>query len=169
MKKITILSVAILFTWVTAAQTEFTVPNPSETQKHELAKGLCYNNILMGISFAKSQGKTVEEYAKYCGDQFRSTGGNELTFEQFVNNELYNYSVMAGKVEIIEQSESKIVFKISGVYPALKNQGALWGTTFEDLITWLETLYSQIADQVAAATFQMKIVDDGVLVTIAKK
>lgn len=136
MKKLTFLIIAILFSSAASAQTMFSVPELTDLQKLQMAKGLCYNNILCGINFGKSQGKTVEEYAKYCGDQFKTSWNKEMGFEEFVSAHLYSFVAMAGNVVILSQSDNKIAFRISQVYTALENQGPFWNVSFAEMMKY---------------------------------
>ena len=168
MNKLTVSVVAIFFSLAISAQTVFFVPELNDSLKLQMAKGLCYNNIIMGINFAKSQGKTVEEYARYGGDQVKVVYDKEMGFEKFVNDHIYSFVAMAGNVVILSQSENKIVFRISQVYPALETQGPFWNVSYAEMMKWLEIVYIQISDYLGLS-YAMKITDEGVEITIGKK
>lgn len=168
MKKLTVSIVAIFFSLAISAQTVFSIPELNDSQNLTMATALCYNNIIMGINFAKSQGKTVEEYAKYCGDQIEVAYDKEMGFEKFVNDHIYSFVAIAGNVVILSQSENRIVFRISQVYTALETQGPFWNVSYAEMMKWLEVVYIQISDYLGLS-YGMKITDEGVEITIGKK
>lgn len=167
MKKLTFIIIAVLLSIATSAQTLFSVPEVTDLQKLQIAKGLCYNNILMGISYAKSQGITVEEYAKYGGEQIKPFY-KELGFESFVRDQLNAWVAMVGNTEIMSQSENKIIFRISQVYPALETQGPFWNVSYAEMMKWLELIYAIPCESIGLS-YSMKITDQGAEITIEKK
>jgi hypothetical protein len=168
MKKLTVIILTVLLSSAISAQSLFSVPELTDLQKLQVARSLCYNNILMGINFAKSQGKSLEEYAKYCGDQFKMPSNQELGFKQFVDDHLFTFVAMSENVLILSQSENKIVFRTSQIYPALETQGPFWNVSFEEMMKWLEIVYIKISDY-HGLSYGMKITDEGVEITIGKK
>ena len=165
MKTLTSTFLIVLLSTATLAQTTFILPEMTDAQKHRLAYNYCYNNIITGINFAKSQGLTVEEYAKFCGEQFKN---NETNYTQFVNSFLYAWVSLAENPEILSQTENKIIISAKHVYPYLENVGTLWNVSFKELITWLGTIYDAICENIGC-TFKMEITNEGVITTIEKK
>ena len=165
MKTFTIIFLIVLLSATTLAQTTFTLPEMTDVQKHQLATAYCYNNIITAINFAKSKGFTVEEYAKFCGEQFKN---NETNYTQFVNSFLYAWVSFAENPEILSQTENKIIISAKHVYPYLENVGTLWNVSFKELITWLGTIYEPICENIGC-TFKMEITNEGVITTIEKK
>ena len=168
MKKLTFLIIAILLSLTTSAQTMFSVPELTDSQKFSVAKNLCYNNIVLAISYAKSQGKTIEDYAKYGADQINAAGNFTMGFDQFVNYQLNDWAAMAGNVVILSQSENKVVIRISQVNPALETQGPFWNVSYAEMMKWLEALYARMS-QPLGFSYSMNINDEGADITIGKK
>ena len=166
MKKIFLFSLLFSIVCAASAQTKFTVPVPTLEQKYNLAKAFMYNNILIGINVAKSAGMTVEEYAKKCG---AFTGGwdKEMGFEQFANIVLRQWSCLSDSVQIVEQSGDRVVFTVSSVYPPLEKQGVIYGTSYEELVQWLDIVYGGIADYLNL-NCNTKKVQKGIEVKITK-
>lgn len=167
MKKLTFIIMAVLLSIASSAQTLFSVPEVTDLQKIEIAKGLCYNNIIVAISYAKSQGKTLEDYGRYCAELIIPFY-KEMGFDAFVKDQLYSWSAMTGNTAILSQSENKILFRISQINPALENQGQIWNVSFTEMMKWLEMIYA-IPCETIGISYSMNITDQGVEITIAKK
>jgi hypothetical protein len=143
MKKIFLFSLLLSIVLASNAQTKFSVPVPNMEQKYNRTRALLYNNILALINIAKSDGMTADELGKRAGDVF--IWDEDTTFEQFVNFSLSSWAFMSDSVRIIEQSNEKVVFTFPHVYPALERQGALVGSSLEDLIAYFDAMMGAIA------------------------
>lgn len=167
MKKFILAVSAILFTIMAMSQTDFSVPVLNDLQKFQVANNLCMNNIIMAISYEKAHGRTYEDYGKF-GVEMIIPFYKETGFESFVKDQLYVWSAMSEKTEILSQSENKIIFTASKFFPELEAQEQIWNVTYSEVIKWLEMLYG-IPCATIGISYSMKITDQGVEITIARK
>ena len=70
MKKLFLISIALVLVCVVNAQTEFSIPTPTLQQKYDNTRWLMNNYIISCISVAKSDGMTAEEFGKKGGEVF---------------------------------------------------------------------------------------------------
>jgi len=137
-------------------------------EKLQTARNLCYNNVLAAINFAKSQGVTAEEYSKYETQLALPWWNKEMGLEEFANGIVSMETAMVNQVEILKQDEKKVIIKLSNIYPAFKSQGELFDVSYEEFITWMETMYSILSDHVGC-NYSQVMNDEGVVMTIEKK
>ena len=141
MKKILLLSVLLLIGFEASAQTQFSVPTRTMEQKRNNARGFMYNYIISSINVAKSDGMTVEEFGKKSGEVFIPWWDENTGFEQIVNYMLGYWANFSDNVQIIEQSNEKVVITVPHIYPYFENQGTLVGVSLEELITFLNVAH----------------------------
>jgi hypothetical protein len=146
MKKIALLTILLFAVCAANAQSEFTVPTPTPEQKYNLARAWWYNTLLTSMSVAKDAGMTVEEFGKKSGEIYATWWDAEMGFTKFTNNMLYHMSCVSDSIKIVEQSEVKVVFISSPIYPPLKNQGILFGSSLEEVVLCFDLIYSEIAN-----------------------
>lgn len=168
-KLITLLCIS----WLTLPafpQGKFTVPLLTDLQKYQNAALQLNASYLIQIYFAKSLGRTVEEVAIFFGDQVKSTWNPTGGYKGFVQGMLYTMVSLVpyGSVEITEQTENGLVFKVTGLYTELKEGGSIYHVTWEEYIKFLETAYSRVADYIGAK-YSLKVTDEGLIVTIRKQ
>lgn len=168
MKKLAFIIIAILFAWATFAQNQFTVPERTAEQQHPRVTWIMHYDLNVALSYVKSTGKTVEEYAKYSGNLYKLTWQKEEGFEGFVKGTLLNLTDLSGKVEILNQSDKKVTIKATGFYKYLQDKGTIYNVTYKDYIQFFEVSHKQIAKYLNS-TISMKVIDDGVEVIIGKK
>jgi hypothetical protein len=161
---VSLLSVAII------AQGKIGVPALTDLQKYQNAAIQWNASWLIQISFAKSLGKSVGEVAGFVGDQVKVTFNTAGGFNRFVQGMLYTMVSLVpyGSVEIIQQTDNEIVYKVTGLYPDLREGGSLFNVTWDDYLKFLETVYSKTADYIGAK-YSQKDTDEGLLVTIMKE
>ncbi len=145
MKKICLLSIALILVCAANAQTEFTVPTPTTEQKFNWTKMVMNNSNLSFITVAKNEGITAEELGKKIGAIFVPVWDENGGFEPFVNFMLRSWACYADSVQIIEQSDEKLVVMYSSMYKPLENQGVLFGSSVEDYITYYNAMWNEIA------------------------
>jgi len=144
MKKLFLLSIVLSLVCVVNAQTTFEVPTPTAEQRYNVTRALSYNNILALITVAKDDGMTPEELGRKLGKKF--PWDENTTFEQLVNFMLFSIACTAEDVQIIEQSNEKIVFTTPHIYPGLEDQGIIYGSTVEDLVAYFDGFIDEIAN-----------------------
>ena len=145
MRKLFLISILVSFVCATHAQTEFSVPTPTMEEKYNGTKFILNNCILTLITVAKSEGMTAEELGKKCGDVFIPAWDENTGFEEFVNFALFAWTRFSDDVQIIEQSNEKVVITFSHVYQNLEEQGVLFGSSVEDYTTFFNVMNKVVA------------------------
>lgn len=168
MKKLDLLIIAILFAWVTSAQTTFTVPERTTEQQYQRVVWVFHYNLTIAINYAKSTGQTVEDLGRYYGDIYKLTWPKDGSFQTFVEGNLLNLTDFSDKVEIVSQSENKVVLKVYNLYKYLHDKGSDYGVTYEEYIQFFQSSHNQIADYMDC-TIEFNIVNDGVEVILEAK
>ena len=146
MKKLFLLSILLSIVCTTHAQTKYTVPALTMEQKLNTARQIKNNYILSCINAAKSSGMTVEEFGTKCGDAFIPAWDEDTGFEQIVNFSLYYWTGLADDVQIIEQSNNKVVLIVPHFDPRLEEQGVLFGVSLEEFITYLNATNKRVCN-----------------------
>jgi len=167
MKKILLLSVLLLIVFTANAQTEFSVPTPTLEEKNNMNEMLMHNNILGLITVAKNEGITAEELGKKSGTLAFPYWDENSEYEQFVNFALYAWASMAENVQIIEQSNEKLVVTFSSMYEPLEEQGVFLGTSIEDYTAFHNAAMSAVAIHLGY-TFEMTWGEEGYRVVITQ-
>lgn len=161
----------ILIVSITYAQ-DFSVPERTIVQKHNRAVSLTYGNIIPGIAYAKSVDKTAEEYGAYVGDLFKTSWNRENGFSGLVNGVLSNFESFRREqdppMEILEQSDSKIVIKWKINYKNRFNDGPVYNVTYDEFNQWFEIVYKKIVEYFDAVYEQKVTEDDWLMITITK-
>jgi len=145
MKKLCLFTVFLLLVYVASAQTKFTMPVPTLEQKYNVTKMLYYNTILGLITAAKNDGMSAAELGKKSGAVFVPVWDENEGFEPFVNFLLNSWACSADSVQIIEQSNEKLVVMVSSMYKPLENQGVLFGSSVEDYTAFINAMLNEIA------------------------
>lgn len=174
MKKLVIISIFLFIAVFSYSQTAVSVPEIPLKNKWALARSFIYNNGLTAINIAKAEGKTVEEYGILLGDIYKASWPEELSFEQFTQRCINHLVCLTGRINsespsvvLKNQSENKVVFVASDLYPALYEQGEFWGTSYKELVKWWEAVYNQIAGKYNFS-FIVEMDENKVIVTISK-
>ena len=144
MKKIFLISIVLSVVCAASAQTTFSVPTPTLEQKYDNTRWLMNNYILSCISVAKSDGMTAEEFGKKGGEVFGPFWDVNTGFEQIVNYMLNYWAWLADDVQIIEQSNEKVVIVVPHIYPWLEEEGVLAGVSLEEFITYQNTVHATL-------------------------
>ena len=170
MKRLLTVTLISLFTIAGIAQGKFTVPSPDALQKYQMASMELNGSYLIQISYAKSLGKSVEDVAIYVGDQYISTWNKQGGFDRFVQKILYMMVTLVpyGSVEITDQTDNKIVYKVSGLFSDLREGGSILNVTFEEYVKFWEIAISTMADSMGAK-YSQEDSDEGLIVTITRK
>ena len=168
MKKLFVIFCVSLFTTLAFSQGKFIVPTPSDLQKYQDAAWQCNNAYILLVSHAKSVGKSVEETGSFVGDMVKATWNKEIGFDGFVNNILYIWVTYnaGGTIEIMEQSGSKIIFRVKDFHPAAALP--LYNVSYKEYLQFLESYLSKLAEHMSS-TYIQKDTKEGLIVTIAKK
>jgi hypothetical protein len=167
MKKVFLLSIVLSMVCAIHAQTQFSVPTPTAEEKANTNKMLMNNNLLALITVAKNEGMTAEEFGKKTGAVFAPNWDENTSFEQFVNFNLYSWACMIDGVQIIEQSNEKIVIKAPSLYQRLDEQGVVLGTSAEEYTEFFNAMLSVIADHLGCS-YELTKGEDGYKMVITK-
>jgi len=164
---ITVAFVFVLFSLT--AQEKFEVPQLTPEQKTEVL----YNHVIAycvtGISFAKSQGVSAEDYGKFIGKKFTAFWNPEDGFPMLVNRMMF---ILAGlhpgnEMQIINQDDSSISFKLKNVDLMFQN-GPMFDVTYKDFLDCSYGLISVIAKHMKS-TFSHEMTEDGWYIVHLKK
>ena len=165
MKKLFLLSVVLSFVCATHAQTEFSVPTPTMEEKYNGTRYYLNNCILSLITVAKSEGMTAEELGKKSGEVFVPVWDENTGFEGYVNFILFAWTRYSDDVQIIEQSNEKVVISFSHMYPSLEEQGVFVGSSVEDYIAFFNEMQHVVAGHIGL-NFDMTLEEDGYRIVI---
>lgn len=170
MKKLIAITVIILFVTSIVAQEKFEVPEISDAQKHSRMIGQTNAFILNFINYAKSKGDSVEDLAKFTGDQFKNGWNKENGWEGFAKGCLYNWTIITpnNKLVILEQSDTMIKFQSKAPYMWLKNNGPQYNVSYDEYMTFLK-INHKIIGEYLGADISFTEVEDGIILTIKKK
>lgn len=136
MKKLFLISIMLGIVCAINAQTTFSVPALTMEQKLNASRNIMNNYILVCINAAKSSGMTVEEFGTKCGEAFIPAWEEDTGFEQIVSFSLNYWTGLVDDVQIIEQSNDKVVITIPHLDLRLEEQGGLFGVSLEEFITY---------------------------------
>jgi len=145
MKKLFLISIVLSLVCAIHAQTEFSVPTPTMEQKFNVTKLHLYNIDLAHITVAKGDGMTAAELGKKVGAAFIPAWDENGGFEPFVTFILNGWACTADDVQIIEQSNEKLVVMISSIYKAIEDQGVLFGSSVENFTAYYNAMLNEIA------------------------
>lgn len=168
-KLVAILCVSMFAALELEAQVKFTVPSLTDIQKYQIAAVQWNGSYLIQISYAKSLGKSVEDVATFVADQFKVTWNKSGGFEGFVRSMLYNMVsfVPNGSVEITEQSDKSIMYKVTGLYSDLREGGSIFNVTYREYVKFWEIVNSRLSDSMGAK-YSQKDTSEGLIVTIER-
>lgn len=161
MKKI-ISIVLCLFTFsVINAQQKFSVPEVSSEQEKEIL----YNHVIAyfatGITFAKTQGVSAEDYGKYIAEQFKPFWDPSQGFPAFANTTMFILKGMhpANEMQIVEQSDKMLLFKMKNV-DAIFQMGPAYGITYAEFLECSKGTLETLANYMNTS-FEQKTTEDG--------
>jgi hypothetical protein len=97
-----------------------------------------------------------------------SPWNKEDGFQGWINGFLYMNVAVARNVEIMEQSENKILVRVSDIYPEFEQRGKMLGVTYEEFLKWHEIMFIEIFNNLDCHYSQINI-DEGMKITIEKK
>ena len=170
MKRLILVVFVSLLAVTILAQGKFSIPALTDLQKYQNAAIQWNGSWLIQISYARSLGKSVEDVAGFAGEQLKVTYNKAGGFNGFVQNMLYTMVCLVpyGSVEIVEQTDYEIVYKVTGLIADLREGGSVFNVTWEDYLIFLETVYSKTADYLGAK-YSQEDTDEGLIVAIKKK
>lgn len=161
MKKITSIITILFLSYALFAQENFSVPQLTTDQEKEVLFNHVMAYSVTGISFARMQGVSAEEYGRFIGKKFAAFWNPDAGFTMLANQMMF---ILAGmypdnQMEITEQSESSIAFQLKNVNLAFQN-GPMFDVTFQDFLDCSFGIISELATFMDAG-FSHKMTDDG--------
>lgn len=125
--------------------------------------------LINAINYAKSTGQSVEDFAAFTGDQFKTNWPSEINLAVFVNGVRNNWGtiVKTENNKILEQDEQHAVLQFSNLLPDLKNN-PVFNVSYDDYLTFMKIVFEKISDHVGYE-YTQETIPNGVQVTIAKK
>jgi len=152
-----IFSVSLL-----SAQEKITVPEMTDTQKQQRLNWLFNYTAIVGINYAKSQGKTVEEYAKYFGELTKTTWDPKSGFTGFAKGMLYNWeswrSSTSPQIQIMKQTNEEFQFKSPLDLKKLLGDKTYHEVSFQELMTAYNIIFEIVAEYLGAK-YEQKLID----------
>jgi hypothetical protein len=126
------------------------------------------NWITSSISYAKSLGKNVEEYAGYVGDQWKTGWNRDGGINALANNLIYilGPATPYGEFEVLERDDNHVVISANKLFSNLKVNPQL-NVTYDDYLTYYRVIYERIADYLGVS-YTQETTDDGILITVRK-
>lgn len=160
MKSLLAFFVCILLTTGLTAQEKFTVPQLTSDQKTEVLFNHVMAYSVTGISFAKAQGVSAEDYGRFIGKKFTAFWNPDDGFPMLANRMMF---ILAGmypdnQMEIVEQDENSIKFKLKNVDLAFR-QGPMFDVKYQDFLNCSYGIISELADFMGCE-FSHKMTDD---------
>lgn len=170
MKSILTILILLFSAIILFAQQSFSVPEVSNDQEKEIL----YNHVIAyaatGITFAKTKGVSAEDYGKYIGEQFKPFWSPEQGFPAFANTIMFILKGMhpANEMQIIEQNESMVRFKMKNV-DAMFQMGPAYGITYNEFLDCSNGILTTLADYMHSSFSQEMSKDGWYIATINKK
>jgi len=169
MKSFVIVLFSTLVFFSLNAQEKFTVPQLTPEQKTDVLYNHMVAYAVTGISFAKSQEVSAEDYGKFIGKKFAAFWNPEDGFPMLVNRMMY---ILAGlhpdnAMQIVEQDDSSITFKLKNVDLAFQN-GPMFDVSYQDFLDCSYGIISVIAEHMNS-TFSYEMTEDGWYIVTLRK
>lgn len=123
------------------------------------------NFLINSINYAKSLGKSVEDFASFTADQYKTGWNTANGYNGLVN--FWRTVVPKGELEILEQDDNHVIFRANNMFSTLKN-GPQYNVTYNDYLVFNRVVGEKIADYLGYI-YKQETTPDGVLVTITKK
>lgn len=161
MKSLALIVICFFLVTILNAQQAISIPDVNPEQEQEIL----YNHVIAyfaaGITFAKTQDISAEEYGKYIGNQFKPFWSPDAGFASFANQMLF---ILKGvnpysEMKIIAQNDKMIRFKMSNINMLFKH-GPAYGITYKEFLSASEGVLSTLADYMKAS-IEQKVTDDG--------
>jgi hypothetical protein len=122
--------------------------------------------LINSLNYAKSLGKSVDEFAQFTGEQFKSGWNNE----NFSSGVLSNWKswTPSEQFKILEQDEDHLIFTADHVFSNLKMNGSMFNVSYDDYISFLKSVFEKISEDLNVG-YNQETTPDGVRITVAKR
>jgi hypothetical protein len=168
----TILAILLysgVFVSSAGAQEIFKVPKIRNSENYANMSGQATGLIATSINYAKSLGKSVDDFAYFTGDIFKTSWNKEMGFNGFVNGMIYNSIGFfpGAKITILEQSENMIKYKII-LTPEFIKKFPLFNVTLDEYLMFHKGVVLKIGEYLSA-NYSHEFTGNEINVTIVKK
>ena len=145
MKKWSLLALGLFVACSLLAQ-DLVVPRLTQEQKEDVLYQHVMAYAITGISFAKSEGNTPEEYGRFIGKSFSSLWDPSAGYDMFAGQLMY---ILAGlhpdnQMEIVEQDGKMIRFRMKNVDLFFQN-GPVFDVTYQEFLDCSYGIISELA------------------------
>jgi len=169
MKVFALFIVLTLTSFFLAAQEKFSVPQVTTDQKIEILYSHVVAYAATGISFAKSQGVTAEDYGKFIGKKFTAYWNPDDGFSKLVNQLMF---ILAGmhpnnEMQIVDQNAKSITFKLKNVDLSFRD-GPMFDVTYQDFLDCSLGIIEVIAKHMNSKFSQEMTADGWYIATLSQ-
>lgn len=126
--------------------------------------------LINSINHAKSMGQSVEQFADFTGNQFKTAWNQKMELNGIVNGIKNNWGsiVKSENMKVLEQDENHVVLLFTDFLVNLKDNGPFFNVSYDDYIIFYKVTFEVIADHLGFI-YTQETVPNGVKVTVAKK
>lgn len=147
MKSLSLFVTCLFLFNLSYAQDKLSVPELTEQQKQEVLYNHVISYAASGVSYAKSLGKSPEEYGRYVGSLFTPFWDPAAGLQGFAGQIMF---IMAGihpanEMNIVAQDEKSIKVRLKNVDMPFK-QGPMLGVSYEEFLEFSNGLLIVLAD-----------------------
>lgn len=169
----TISSIILLcFSIIECNAQEFVIPERTPAQKHQRAVVLAHGGLIASITLSKQSGVTPYDYGRATGDIHKTGWDKEAGFKGFAIGTIANWENLRREqdppIEITEQNDNSVVFKVKMNFSGLFAQGPVYNVTREEYCEFFSGLHESIAAHLAASYKQEALPEGWVQITIAR-
>ena len=136
----------------------------TDAQKHKRMYFIGNSALMVGANYAKSQGQTVEDFAKHFGELAKNTWNPDAGFKGFIRGTLYNWESWristSSTIQILKHTDNAFQFKVPIAIKQMLGGKAYYDITFEELMSMYGIIHEIIAEHLGVK-YEQKLIDDG--------
>lgn len=172
-KKVIFGTILIIFILASSGLTQEKIELPERTLEWKLNRAAQHMDLYIctAIAYAKSLGKTAEDYGKFVGQKFAPSweGAKGQGVAPLIRTWSGHWQIYKnGEFEIVSESETSVTAKFNRPYSAYFKDGDLYGVTMNDYETFLEQVGIAIANYLGLK-YEQEEEGDNLIVTISEK
>lgn len=164
MKKTILFLIAAIILVPLFAQEKIAVPKMTDVQKHQRVNFMFNYMFIMGADYAKSQGQTVEDFAKHMGELSKTTWDSTAGFKGFIKGTLYNWeswrSSTSPQIQIMKQTNEEFQFKTPLDIKKILGDKTYHEVSFQELMTAYNIVFEIVAKHLGVK-YEQKLIEDG--------
>jgi len=171
--KVILGAILIIFILASYSLTQEKIEIPERTLEWKLNRASRHMDLYIctAIAYAKSLGKTAEDYGKFVGEKFAPSweGAKGQGVAPVIRTWSGHWQIYEnGKFEIVSESETSVTAKMNRPYSAYFKDGDLFGVTMNDYETFLERIGMAIANYLGLK-YEQKVEGDNLIATISEQ